>query len=187
MLKRKYAAVIFDLYGTLVDNIITEQDYRCFTETARALGVDTRTFINFWTNDDFRTQRRSGVYPSTAAEVEQVCRSLGVMATPEQVGMAVQTMRAYYGLPALTPRPGVLATLATLKHHGFALGLIMIVPGQYRTCGSNQPLPVSFMPPFSPAPPGKKAGPAPVSCRLRTTRPGPRTMPVHWRWRLAVN
>lgn len=124
MVNRRYAAIIFDLFGTLVDNIFSEQDYLCLTETAQALGVETRAFIQCWTNDGFRTERRTGVHPTVAAEVEQACRYLGILATSEQIRLAVQTLRTQYGLPALTPRPEVVETLNTLKNYGFALCLV---------------------------------------------------------------
>lgn len=121
---RRYDAIIFDLYGTLVDNMISMQDYQCLAETARALGADTTAFIRCWANDVFRTQRHTGAFLTPTAEVEQVCRLLDISVTPNQVENAVQALRTHYGLSALTPRPGVIETLAAVKHRGFALGLI---------------------------------------------------------------
>lgn len=123
-MSRRYSAIICDLFGTLVDNIITEQDYQCFTETARVLDVELSSFIYYWSSDDFRAQRHTGVYETTAVEIAQVCRHLEVSVTPAQVSNAVQTLHSEYGLSALAPRDGVVETLVTLKQQGYALGLI---------------------------------------------------------------
>jgi len=121
---RKYDAVIFDLFGTLVDNILPDQYHACLAETARVLLLDRKAFITCWVDEVFRGQRRTGVFPSSAAQIEHVCARFGIPPDPAMVEEAVQAQYRYFGLPSLAPRDDVPETLATLRRAGYRIGLI---------------------------------------------------------------
>ncbi len=63
ILNKKYDAVIFDLFGTLIDNFgASEAGRYCFNLMADALGMDRETFIFNWTKKSALIQQiyRSG-------------------------------------------------------------------------------------------------------------------------------
>jgi len=122
-MNRKYDAVIFDLFGTLVDNILPDQYHACLAETARVLSLDRNAFVACWTDEEFRGQRRTGVFSSSAAQIELVCHRFGIPASKELVEKAVQAQYKYFGLPSLAPREDVPETLAALRKAGYRIGL----------------------------------------------------------------
>ena len=119
-----YDAIIFDLFGTLVDNVTDVVYHSCLRETANLFGIADDAFIACWVEESFRHQRRVGILPNTAAQIEYVCTRFNIAAAPNKIEQAVALQRTYFGLGSLTPRPGTLETLATLKTQGYALGLI---------------------------------------------------------------
>ena len=79
-MNRKYDAVIFDLFGTLIDDLTypkSQMDkYRRVTfEMASALGVATDGFERVWMETGDR--RMAGQYSDLGASLEANCRELG--------------------------------------------------------------------------------------------------------------
>ena len=75
----KYKAVIFDLWGTLVDDIVYPEANRLIykqkmDELADLLGVDRAEFVKAW--DASGAERTVGAYPSTEAALSQICKGL---------------------------------------------------------------------------------------------------------------
>jgi len=123
-MNRRFDAVIFDLFGTLVDNVTDAVYHTCLRETAELLGIPYVAFIACWVEEPFRHQRRVGNRPSTAAQIEYICRRFDITPTAEMVEDAVQLQRERFGLGSLSPRPGTLETLAELTAQGYQLGLL---------------------------------------------------------------
>ncbi len=122
----KYKAVIFDLWGTLVDDVVHPEAnrlaYQQMTDKlANWLGVDRGEFSKAW--DASGAKRTIGGFPSTEAALSHICRGLGVDPGEERIH-AVAEMRYEYVRDALTPRPGAVKTLSTLKDSGYRVGLI---------------------------------------------------------------
>jgi putative hydrolase of the HAD superfamily len=111
-------AVIFDLFGTLVEQPPLQPVRRAM---AQALGIPFAQFDLLWEGTSF--ERNTGVFPTIEANIEHVCRSLGLRVPMEQVERAV-AIRLEMTREALTPRPDALKTLAALKEAGCDLGLI---------------------------------------------------------------
>jgi putative hydrolase of the HAD superfamily len=115
-----YAAVIFDLFGTLVDE--RPLAYADMMGTvARLLGVDLDVFYEASLAD--APNRDLGVYPSTAHQFTALCQVLGVSPTPGHFAAAIEE---YTDLQRsrLVPRDGVLETLDALAGRGIKRGLI---------------------------------------------------------------
>ena len=72
----KYKAVIFDLFGTLVDNFSRGDYEKTLTEMATVLGAPPDGFIRLWA-DTFNL-RSTGVFHSAEACVEHICQELHV-------------------------------------------------------------------------------------------------------------
>ena len=123
-MNRLYDAVIFDLFGTLVDNVTDAVYHTCLRETAELLGIPYAAFIACWVEESFRHQRRVGILPSTAAQIAYISHQFDITPTAEMLEDAVRLQRERFGLGSLTPRPGTLETLAELTIRGYRLGLL---------------------------------------------------------------
>ena len=122
----RYDAVVFDLWGTLVDELTHPNAHRLVyrqktDETAELLGVDRDEFAKAWTAT--ATDRMVGRIRSTEAALQLICEQLGAAPSKDMVKAATQ-IRNEYVRGALSPRPGTVETMATLKHLGYRVGLI---------------------------------------------------------------
>jgi hypothetical protein len=69
----KYEAIIFDLFGTLVDNISLRQSETVLAAMADILHLPEQTFIATWIIDAWYI-RASGEFSSLEATVEHICQ-----------------------------------------------------------------------------------------------------------------
>ena len=116
----KFSAVIFDLFGTLVDDFGSSAG-QMNQELAAALGVPYEPFMQLWSQT--LQMRAIGAFQTVEASIEHVCRAMEMQVGAEQIKRAVE-IRLQYIRQALKPRPNAEATLAQLKHQGHKLGLL---------------------------------------------------------------
>lgn len=121
----KYGAVVFDLWGTLVDELTYPEANRLIyrqktDETADLLGLDRDEFAEAWA--DGAGERLVGAF-STEGALLHICGRLGVEPDPDRLRSAVEVRFEYAG-GALSPRPGTVETLSTLRDLGYGVGLI---------------------------------------------------------------
>ena len=121
----KYRAVVFDLWGTLVDELTYPEANRLVyrqrvDETADLLGVDRDAFANAWSA--WAGERLVGAF-STEGALLHICRELGVEPEASRLRAGVE-VRFEYVRDALSPRPGTVETLSRLKGLGYRVGLI---------------------------------------------------------------
>jgi putative hydrolase of the HAD superfamily len=116
----KFEAVIFDLFGTLVDDFATSvgQPYK---ELAEALQVPIEQFMPLWRQTT--KMRSDGTFQTVEAGIEHVCGIMGLRVGAEQMMRAVE-IRLEQARRALKPRPEAVATLARLKDDGYKIGLL---------------------------------------------------------------
>jgi len=115
-----YSTVIFDLFGTLVNDFRSVAGYT-YDELADILGVPPEPFMKMWR--EIMGRRTLGEFQTVEASIEYVCGALGVTVNAQQMAKAVE-FRLEYTRRALTPKPDAVATLVQLKQTGFKLGLL---------------------------------------------------------------
>jgi putative hydrolase of the HAD superfamily len=116
-----YRAVVFDLYGTLVDYLRPEEYSRCHLDVASALGIRSEDMASV-----FREKignRWTGSFPSYEDCLAYVCKSLDKNVSPDQIAEATR-VRLELVQRNLAPRNGAIETLSMLRGSGLRLGLI---------------------------------------------------------------
>ena len=126
----KYAAVIFDLFGTLVKSFMRQEYDQVNAQMAKAVNVP---YSEFWrlVGETFHDWSL-GRYGSVEDNLQDICRRFGVKADSAQIGQAARC-RYEFMANALVPEPGVLEALSLVKNRGLLLGLIS-------DCGPDVPL-----------------------------------------------
>ena len=115
-----FRAVIFDLFGTIVDDFAASSA-SFYQEFSAALGVPHDLFMQHWRQ--ITDRRTMGEFQTVEASIEFVCNLLGASVTTAQMTKAVET-RLQLTRRALTPRPDAIATLTKLRSDGFKIGLL---------------------------------------------------------------
>ncbi len=116
----KSKAVIFDLYGTLVD-MVPFKENECVWEMAYLLGAPQQEFAQRWF-DSFK-QRELGEFSTVKACIEYVCNAMGVASESSKIMKATKALLDFT-YQTLTPRVEAIETLNLLKKDGFKIGLI---------------------------------------------------------------
>ncbi len=119
----KYDAIIFDLYGTLVDNFEGAAYRHIVHLQADIFGIDRPAFWNAWTCEAVRARRTAGQYASFEDNLQDVCRRLGLAYDASRLPIANE-VRMQCTRENLLPRDGVIETLQLLRATGHKIGLI---------------------------------------------------------------
>ena len=122
----KYEAVIFDLFGTLVDDLVHPEyqrvEYRRMMKKMNdVLSVSEEDFRPIWSalGDKLNT----GFFPSMEAALEHICDELGVDVDGDKLSKAAQ-VRFEFIRQALIPRHDSVKALIQLRTLGYKIGLI---------------------------------------------------------------
>ena len=152
-----YDAVIFDLFGTLIDFLSVEQYREWDRKMAVALSAPVDEFPRLW----FATlhDRNAGYLPTMEEEILHVCHLLGLSPDSSSVAEAIKTRLNMHRLN-LAPKPDAVPTLTALRSMGLKTGLL-----------SDAPLDVPAIWPETPFAALMDA--AVFSCEERTTKPDP--------------
>jgi putative hydrolase of the HAD superfamily len=116
----KVKVIIFDLFGTLVEDFATSIG-QMQAELIKALAVPREPFMENWRQTS--EMRTIGAFQTVEASIDYVCGVMGTQITAEQMAKAVG-IRLHYIRRALNPRPDALETLARLKTDGYKTGLL---------------------------------------------------------------
>lgn len=118
---RAFEAVVFDLFGTLIENL-SHSGYRdVLTRMAIELDACPDDFIKAWSSTI--NLRMTGQFGSMENNVRCVCEKIGVSTTDAQLSAAAE-IRLGYTRQCFVPRDDAISTLQTLKGLGFKTGLV---------------------------------------------------------------
>ena len=117
----KYRAIIFDLFGTLIDNFSRREYEAVFGEMAEILSVPPQEFLHAWA-ESFE-QRVTGVYQTTSDAIMTLSRKLNPGITDAQIKQAAR-IRLDYIKRSIIPRDGATEVLGQLRAEGYRTGLI---------------------------------------------------------------
>ena len=117
----KFKAVIFDLFGTLVDNFTTSEYQQVLAEMSKVLKAPPEGFSRLW-RETFR-MRVNGTHRTHQESIRYICRELGVPVTEEQIEKAA-ALRLDYTIKTLKPRQEALPVIKKLKSMGYKVALI---------------------------------------------------------------
>jgi putative hydrolase of the HAD superfamily len=118
--RMKLNAVIFDLFGTLVDDFASSIG-STNPNLAMALEVPSEPFAQIWRQTT--EMRVNGTFQTVEASLEHVCDAIGVRVSPQKMKKAVE-MRLQQIRRALKPKPDAIATLTQLRGSGYKIGLL---------------------------------------------------------------
>jgi putative hydrolase of the HAD superfamily len=116
----KFTAVIFDLFGTLVDDFVSSVGQMPI-ELAAALEVPREPFMEHWRRTS--GMRTDGTFQTVEASLEHVCNAIGARAGAKQLTKAVNLRLDQIGR-ALAPKPDAITTLERLKDARYRIGLL---------------------------------------------------------------
>lgn len=117
----KYQAVIFDLFGTLVD-IFSRREYdSVVAKMVAILKVPPDDFFKIWL--ETAMMRTTGGFRTLEENLEYICRELKLSVSESQIKEA-KRIRFDYVTRALTPRKDAIEVIASLKSAGYKIGLI---------------------------------------------------------------
>ena len=116
----KFKTVIFDLFGTLVDDFVSSVG-QMHQEMATALALPYEQFIRLW--GQTAKLRIIGAFDTVEANIKYVCDTMNVHPGAEQISNAVE-IRMKYIRQALQPRPDAVTTLRQLKEQSYKIGLL---------------------------------------------------------------
>lgn len=117
----KYEAVIFDLFGTLVDKFSLREHKSVLRQMASVLHISPDDFIQLWF--DTFNERGLGVFQTIEENVEYICRKLNIHPEDTEVKTAAR-INLEYTARGMRPRSNTEELLSHLKAHGYKTGLI---------------------------------------------------------------
>ena len=115
----KFRAVVFDLFGTIVDGFASAPGYQ--EEFARALGVSHEALMTHWRQ--LTESRTLGEFQRVEDSIGHVCSLMGASVSIEQINKAAD-VRLRLTRHALTPKPDAISTFGRLKACGLKIGLL---------------------------------------------------------------
>jgi len=122
ILLMKYKAIIFDLFGTLVEDIIDPPYTDLVVHIASVLSVPADDFRQMWSDTVYA--RHTGGFQSVEANIVHICKKLGKRLEDNDIKLAARIRQDYDRRVMNTPRSGAVEVLSRLKHWGQKIGLI---------------------------------------------------------------
>jgi len=137
----KYEAIIFDLFGTLVDSVSLQEYQRMLAKIASTLSINPDVFMRLWSETG--DERIKGIIKNFRENLEYILR---------QAGLAVDHIRIEQALKiqidmiqgGINPRPDAIKVLSSLRSDGYKTGLISDCTYEATVIWENTPFPALF-------------------------------------------
>lgn len=133
----RYKAIIFDLFGTLVDNFSLREHESVLQTMASIVGAPSDSFVRLWLGTF--NERATGVLPSPETNIEYICRKLGIPTENTRIQKAGK-IRVDFTVRSMVPRAGAIELLSRLKTSGYKTGLISDCSAELPAIWANTPL-----------------------------------------------
>ena len=117
-----FSAVIFDLFGTIIKDIVGPPYDHAVKQMASVLSVPYDDFSRLWFSTVY--ERNTGHFLTLQDNVKYICEQLGVIVNDEQLSSAVEIRHNLARQSMMLPRIGSLDTLRELRKKGYKIGLI---------------------------------------------------------------
>jgi putative hydrolase of the HAD superfamily len=117
----KYQALIFDLFGTLIDNVSLKQSKDHLAAMAAILGIATQKFIAQWTVETWQ-MRATGLLAIEECLVH-ICHTWNIEIRTANI-IAAKQIWLEFTANHFFLKPRALETLIDLKLRGYKLGII---------------------------------------------------------------
>lgn len=132
-----YKAVIFDLYGTLIENP-SKNEYKNELEIMSAiLKIDIKEFEHYWNRETYM-KRVLGYYKTIEGNLIDICKSAKVNISHEKIMNAAASRENFTKSSLEKLKDNTRAVLEGLKKRGYKIGLISDcscdVPKYWNTC-----------------------------------------------------
>jgi len=124
----KCRAVIFDLFGTLVDNFSRHEYERVLKRMASVLGAPPDDFVRLWF--DTGDLRMRGILQSPEGNIDHICRELGLQPSETSRNRAIRIRYALTRGRLVVPRVDAVDVLTRLRSAGYKNGLISDCSGE---------------------------------------------------------
>jgi putative hydrolase of the HAD superfamily len=133
----KYKAVIFDLFGTLIDKLSLQEHRNVLRQMASYISATPDDFIKLW----FATfnERGLGVFQNIKENVECICRKLELPMEDARIAQAAK-INIDYTARGMKLRPYAIELLSHLKSNGYKTGLISDCSAEIPGLFNNMPL-----------------------------------------------
>ncbi len=117
----KIKAVIFDLFGTLIDSFNEKEFKQILSEMASSLSLPEDSFYHLWYNSF--NQRALGIFETLEENFKFIANQLNKPLNREGIDQAID-IRFKYSKKTLVPRDDAISTLKHLKIKNLKIGLI---------------------------------------------------------------
>lgn len=117
----KHKAVVFDLFGTLIDMFPLPEYHSTLSEMASILVVSSEDFTHLWLKTV--NERFTGAFPTLESNIEHICQVIGKSLKDSQITEAVR-IRCEFTRRMFKPRPDTIETLIQFKKAGYKIGLV---------------------------------------------------------------
>jgi len=117
----KHKAVIFDLFGTLVNNYPHREYQNVLGKMASVLTIPFDTFRQLWSETAY--ERSLGTIQTIEANIAYICKKLGVNTDDVKIGLATK-IRNDFITNVMRAEQDTIYTLSCLQSQGFKIGLI---------------------------------------------------------------
>lgn len=130
MASKTIRGVIFDLFGTLIENLDYYEFEDALSKIAELLSVSQRDFARCW--NDTWDKRSTGFFATLEADIEHVSRLLNAQPRAQVLSEAARILQSFAQQVLGRTRDDALQTLIILKAAGYKTGLIS-------NCAANIP------------------------------------------------